>query len=82
MKEIYISTDIEADGSIPSPHSMLSLGLAAYTADNVLISTFSANLETLPGAQPHPKTAEMVSKAAGSLGSLLEGSGTSLCCWT
>lgn len=30
----------------------------AYTADKVLVSTFSANLETLPGAQAHPKTAE------------------------
>jgi hypothetical protein len=58
MKEIYISTDIEADGPIPGPHSMLSIGAAAYTADKVLVSTFSANLEPLPGAQPHPKTAE------------------------
>jgi hypothetical protein len=58
MKEIYISTDIEADGPIPGPHSMLSIGAAAYTADKVLVSTFSANLETLPGAQAHPKTAE------------------------
>lgn len=24
----------------------------------MLVSTFSANLETLPGAKPHPKTAE------------------------
>jgi len=58
MKEIYISADIEADGPMPGPHSMLSIGAAAYTADKVLVSTFSANLETLPGAQPHPKTAE------------------------
>jgi hypothetical protein len=57
MNEIYTSTDIEADGPIPGPHSMLSIGSAAYTADKVLLSTFSANLETLPGAQPHPKTA-------------------------
>ena len=57
MDEIYISTDIEADGPIPGPHSMLSIGAAAYTADKVLVSTFSANLEALPGAQPHPKTA-------------------------
>ena len=48
----------EVDGPIPGPHSMLSIGAAAYTADKVLVSTFSANLETLPGAQPHPKTAE------------------------
>ena len=58
MDEIYISIDIEADGPIPGPHSMLSIGAAAYTADKVLASTFSANLEALPGAQPHPKTAQ------------------------
>ncbi len=58
MSEIYISTDVETDGPIPGPHSMLSLGSAAYTADKYLISTFSANLETLPEASAHPKTAE------------------------
>ena len=58
MAEIYISTDVETDGPIPGPHSMLSLGSAAYTADKKLVSTFSANLETLEGASAHPKTAE------------------------
>jgi hypothetical protein len=43
MNEIYISTDIEADGRIPGPHSMLNIGAATYTADKVLVSTFSAN---------------------------------------
>ena len=52
--EIYVSTDVEADGPIPGPHSMLSFASAAYTADKQLISTFSANLETLPGATAHP----------------------------
>ena len=37
---------------------MLSLGSAAYTDDKRLVSTFSANLETLPGAAADPKTAE------------------------
>lgn len=37
---------------------MLSFGCAAYTADKTLVSTFSANLRTLPGAVPDPKTAE------------------------
>ncbi len=55
--EIYISTDIETDGPIPGPHSMLSLGSAAYRADKTCLATFSANFETLPGASPHPKTA-------------------------
>lgn len=54
--EIYLSTDIEADGPIPGPHSMLSFATAAYTADKQLIGTFSANLETLPGAIGHPDT--------------------------
>jgi len=56
--EIYISTDVETDGPIPGPHSMLSFGSAAYTAEKLLVSTFSANLETLEGAAAHPKTAE------------------------
>ena len=57
MSEIYISTDVETDGPIPGPHSMLSIGSAAYTADKRLLATFSANLETLPEATAHPETA-------------------------
>jgi hypothetical protein len=56
VPEIYVSTDIEADGPIPGPHSMLSFGSAAYRADKTLVSTFSANLETLPDASGHPDT--------------------------
>lgn len=54
--ETYVSTDIEADGPIPGPHSMLSLGSAAFTADKRLIGTFTVNLETLPEASAHPRT--------------------------
>jgi hypothetical protein len=56
MSEIYVSTDIEANGPIPGPYSMLSFGSAAYQADKKLLGTFSSNLETLPGAQEDPKT--------------------------
>ncbi|HEY7546278.1 MAG TPA: 3'-5' exoribonuclease [Blastocatellia bacterium] len=56
MTEIYVSTDVEADGPIPGPHSMLSFASAAYTADKLLVSTFTANLETLPDAVADPKT--------------------------
>ena len=42
----------------PGPNSMLSFGSAAYTGGKELIGTFSANLETLPGATADPKTAE------------------------
>ncbi|MBK6518068.1 MAG: exonuclease [Polyangiaceae bacterium] len=55
--EIYVSTDVEADGPIPGPHSMLSFGSAAYRSDKTLVGTFSRNLETLPDATPDPKTA-------------------------
>ncbi|OGQ04512.1 MAG: exonuclease [Deltaproteobacteria bacterium RIFCSPLOWO2_01_44_7] len=54
--EIYVSTDVEADGPIPGINSMLSFGSAAYFADKTLASTFSANLETLAGAVADPKT--------------------------
>jgi hypothetical protein len=56
MKEIYVSTDVEADGPIPGPHSMLSFGSAAFLEDQTLVSTFSRNLELLDGAAPDPRT--------------------------
>src|SRR5262245_11731596 len=56
MSEIYVSTDVETDGPIPGPHSMLSFGSAAYTADKQLVATFEANLHTLPDAEGHPAT--------------------------
>jgi hypothetical protein len=56
MPEIYISTDVESDGPIPGPHSMLSFASAAYLEDKTLLDTFSANLETLPDASGHPDT--------------------------
>jgi hypothetical protein len=56
QEEIYVSTDVEADGPIPGPHSMLSFGSAAFLADGTMVSTFAANLETLEGATGHPST--------------------------
>jgi DNA polymerase III alpha subunit (gram-positive type) len=56
--EIYVSTDVEADGPIPGMNSMLSFGSAAYLADKTLIGTFTANLETLTDATMNPKTME------------------------
>lgn len=55
-REIYVSTDIESDGPIPGPHSMLSFASAAFWPDKTLVGTFSANLDTLPGATGHPET--------------------------
>lgn len=56
MTEIYVSTDVEADGPIPGPHSMLSFASAAYLADKTLVGTFEANLCLLPDAKGDPRT--------------------------
>jgi hypothetical protein len=58
LPEIYVSTDVETDGPIPGVYSLLSFASAAYRADKTLITTFEANLETLPEATTHPKTME------------------------
>ncbi|MBB2944480.1 hypothetical protein FB565_004209 [Actinoplanes lutulentus] len=54
--EIYVSTDVETDGPIPGPHSMLSFGSAAFLADGTLVGTFAVNLVTLPDAEGYPDT--------------------------
>ena len=56
MAEIYVSTDVESDGPIPGPNSMLSFASAAYASDKTLIGTFEANLTLLPGAVGDSKT--------------------------
>jgi hypothetical protein len=56
MAEVYVSTDVETDGPIPGPNSMLSFASAAYLPDKTLVSTFTANLETLAGAAGDPRT--------------------------
>jgi DNA polymerase III alpha subunit (gram-positive type) len=55
-EELYVSTDIEADGPTPGLNSMLSLGSAVYDSGKQLIDTFYANLDTLPEASAHPVT--------------------------
>jgi DNA polymerase III alpha subunit (gram-positive type) len=56
MHEIYISTDIEADGLTPGMNSMLSFASAAFLLDGSLHSTFTVNLKPLPGASTEPLT--------------------------
>ncbi|MEU4618861.1 exonuclease [Actinoplanes sp. NPDC023801] len=56
MAEIYVSTDVEADGPIPGRNSMLSFASAAFDADGTMAGTFTANLETLPEAVADPGT--------------------------
>lgn len=53
-RDIYLSVDVEADGPIPGPHSMLSIGAAAFDLDRQIIDTFAINLVPLVDASPHP----------------------------
>jgi DNA polymerase III alpha subunit (gram-positive type) len=62
IEEAYISVDIETDGPIPSDNSMLSFGAALFDGGGNLQSTFSANLETLPGAIPNKDTMDWWAK--------------------
>jgi len=58
MTEVYVSVDIEADGPIPGPHNMLSLGAAAFSQEGNLIDTFTVNLEDMPDTTMDPRTKE------------------------
>jgi hypothetical protein len=57
-EEYYLSVDIESDGPIPGPNSMLSIGAAIFRGlgSREPVATFSANLEQLPGAEMDPRT--------------------------
>jgi DNA polymerase III alpha subunit (gram-positive type) len=64
-REIYCSTDIETNGPIPGPNSMLSFGSVAFIVENDEIKQlgkFYANLELLEGSKPDPGTEEFWQK--------------------
>jgi hypothetical protein len=54
--EIYISTDIEADGPIPGEYSMLSFGSVAINNEGKILGEFYKKLKPLPNAKQHPQT--------------------------
>ena len=54
-ERIYVVTDIEVDGFIPGPNSMLSFASVAVTASGEQAWEFEAVLEPLPGSQPDPQ---------------------------
>jgi DNA polymerase III alpha subunit (gram-positive type) len=55
--EVFVSVDVETDGPLPGPNSMLSFGAAAFSEDEGPVGTFEANLHTLPEASANPDTA-------------------------
>ena len=48
--DVYISFDVETNGPVPGPFSMLSIGCAAFEYPKKMVGTFERNLETLPDA--------------------------------
>jgi len=56
MKDLYICTDIEADGPIPGEYSMLSIGAIAIDEEGKIFGDFYKKLKKLPGAKQHPAT--------------------------
>lgn len=61
-REIYVSTDVESDGPIPGPYSLLSLASVAYDRKGRCLGEVSYNLSPLPGAGVHPGTAAFFAK--------------------
>src|SRR5438270_12497149 len=55
-REVFVSTDVEADGPNPGPHSILSFASIAFGETENDIGSFTRNLELLDGALGHPET--------------------------
>lgn len=55
-KELFFSTDIEADGPIPGEYSMLSFASAVFDEKQKLSYEFSRNVLPLEGAKQDPDT--------------------------
>lgn len=55
-REVFVSTDVESDGPIPGPNSMLSFGSVAFNEDGEEVGAFERNLELLDGAAGDPDT--------------------------
>ena len=54
--EVFVSTDIEADGPYPGDYSMLSFAGVAFAEDGTVISAFETNLTPLLGAERDERT--------------------------
>ena len=52
----YVVCDIEADGPIPGPHSMISLGAVAVNREDKELGDFEINFLPIENAKPHPST--------------------------
>ena len=55
-KQLYLSFDVEADGPVPGPFSMLSLGAVVFNLEDESTSSFYKVLSPLPDATQDPDT--------------------------
>ena len=55
-REIFFSVDVETNGPIPGPHSLLSLGCVALDPNGTELGEWYANFDLLEGSAPHPDT--------------------------
>ncbi len=55
-EELYFSIDVEADGPLPGPNSMLSFGVVCLSKDGDDLGSFERNLMLLDGAKGAPGT--------------------------
>jgi len=60
----YVVIDIEADGPIPGPNSMISLGAVAINKKGYAFGEFEINFSPLENAKPHPDTIKWFTKHA------------------
>lgn len=58
IDELYLVTDVEANGPIPVDNSMLSFSSVAVDFGGNIHGIFYANLKCLKGSHPHKKTME------------------------
>jgi 3' exoribonuclease, RNase T-like len=61
-QEIFFSVDVETNGPIPGPHSLLSLGCVALDPQGTELDTWYANFQLLEGSAPHPDTMQFWEK--------------------
>mgnify|MGYP001373997508 CR=1 FL=1 len=53
---VYVVCDVEYDGPIPGPHSMISLGAVAINNYGEILDEIEINLSPLKNTTPHPDT--------------------------
>ena len=62
LPPLYVSFDVETDGSCPLVNNMLSIGVVFLDATGVCVNTYSATFELLEGHVADPQTAAFWSR--------------------